>query len=156
MWLAFSDEMADPDASDPVKRESSRLYCVATAGGQTTMDQELWKEWIPGFKETNYTREQLYGNISDKDLKETIEGISAFSIVSSDDPPIFMSYWMEPDAAIPAEPRKQRGWKIHHVNFGIKLKEKMDTLGVEADIKYPGATPSYGSNVEFLKAKLLN
>ena len=26
MWLAFSDEMADPDAIDPIERESSRLY----------------------------------------------------------------------------------------------------------------------------------
>jgi acetyl esterase/lipase len=38
MWLAFHDEMADPGSPDPLARESTRLSCVATRGGQTTMD----------------------------------------------------------------------------------------------------------------------
>ena len=33
MWLAFHDEMAEPDHEDPIRRESSRLTCVATNGG---------------------------------------------------------------------------------------------------------------------------
>jgi acetyl esterase len=155
MWLAFSNEMADPDAEDPVERESSRLHCVATTGGQTTMDPEFWQTWIPGYEENNYSKERLYGNITDEEWNLTVEKISALSIVTSDDPPIFMSYGMKPDAAIPSDPRRQRGWKIHHVIFGIKLKEKMDALGVEADLKYPDAHTTYESNVEFLKSKLL-
>jgi hypothetical protein len=155
MWLAFSDEMANPDATDPVERESSRLYCVASSAGQTTMNFELWKKWIPGFKEVNYTKEQLYGNITDEDCEKRVEEISALSIVSDDDPPIFMNYSMKPDAPIPSDPQKVRGWKIHHVIFGIKLKEKMDELGVEADLKYPDADSKYENYVAFLKAKLL-
>jgi len=49
MWLAFSDEMANPAASNPIEKESTRLTCVATNGGQTTMDFDLWVEWIPGY-----------------------------------------------------------------------------------------------------------
>ena len=49
MWLAFHDEMADPKSGDPVKRESSRLTCVVTSGGQTTRDLDLWMRWIPGY-----------------------------------------------------------------------------------------------------------
>lgn len=156
MWLAFSDEMAKPDATDPVERESSRLYCVAASSGQTTMNIDLWKEWIPGFQKVNYTNEQLYGDITDEERLERIEEISALSLVSSDDPPLFMKYNMKPDAAIPSNPKKARGWKIHHVILGIKLKEKMDQLGVEAHLKYPDADAKYKSNVEFLKAKLLH
>ena len=89
-------------------------------------------------------------------MSNTIEEISALSIVSSDDPPIFMRYNMKPDAAIPSDPKKGRGWKIHHVVFGIKLKEKMDELGVEADLKYPDADTRFKNNVEFLKSKLLS
>ncbi|SVA70185.1 uncharacterized protein METZ01_LOCUS123039, partial [marine metagenome] len=46
MWLAFTDEMAKPDSKDPVERESTRLTCVATAGGQTTNDIEFWQNKI--------------------------------------------------------------------------------------------------------------
>lgn len=155
MWLAFSDEMADPDATDPVERESSRLYCVASSAGQTTMNIDFWKEWIPGFQKLHYTKEQLYGNITEEEYLKRIEAISALSIVSDDDPSIFMNYNMKPDDPVPSDPKKGRGWKIHHVIFGIKLKEKMDELGVEADLKYPDADSKYKSNVAFLKAKLL-
>ena len=39
--------------------------------------------------------------------------------------------------------------------FGVRLKEKMDALGVEADLSYPGATSRYGSMPEFFKTELL-
>ena len=50
MYRAFHDEMADPDSDDLVERESARLTCVATNGGQTTMDAKWWMEHIPGYK----------------------------------------------------------------------------------------------------------
>ena len=46
MWLAYSDDMAKPKSKDPIKRESTRLTCVATTGGQTTNKTEFWKEMI--------------------------------------------------------------------------------------------------------------
>ncbi|WP_052323360.1 alpha/beta hydrolase [Flexithrix dorotheae] len=153
MWLAFSDEMASPNAKDPVERESSRLVCVATNGGQTTMDSTLWKKWIPEFDRYRTTSEQFYGKLTEKVRIKTIESISAISIISSDDPPIFMEYSMPPDESPSG---KGNGWKIHHVIFGIKLKEKMDELGVEADLKYPNAETKYETRLAFLKAKLLD
>ncbi|MEM9328310.1 MAG: alpha/beta hydrolase, partial [Bacteroidota bacterium] len=156
MWLAFSDDMADPDAEDPVERESSRLSCVASRGGQTTMDIGWWKEWIPGFNKLHYTREQLYGMMTDEEIGQAVEDISALSIITSDDPPIFMRYGMPPDEAIPSDPKRVRGWQIHHVMFGIKLQEKMKAIGVEAHLQYPGTEGVFPSKVDFLKAKLLD
>ena len=46
MWLAYSNDMAKPKSKDPIKRESTRLTCVATTGGQTTNKSEFWKEMI--------------------------------------------------------------------------------------------------------------
>jgi len=40
------------------------------------------------------------------------------------------------------------------VIFGVKLKERMDQLGVEADLKYPGAKTKYNSLASFFIAKL--
>jgi acetyl esterase/lipase len=47
LWLAFHDEMADPKSSDPVARESTRLWCAAVVGAQTTLDPQQMKAWTP-------------------------------------------------------------------------------------------------------------
>jgi hypothetical protein len=81
---------------------------------------------------------------------------SALSIVSKDDPPIFMSYGMPPTAKPPADKTRVRGWLVHHVNLGIALKEKTDALMLEAHLKYPSAKTKYQSQVEFFVDKLSN
>ncbi|MHC4517316.1 MAG: alpha/beta hydrolase [Planctomycetota bacterium] len=154
MWLAFHDEMADPRSGDPLKRESSRLACVATTGGQTTMDMAWWKQWVPGYEDPHRSRAEVFGDVGDEQLRKTVADISALSLITKEDPPIFMSYGMSPDAPAPTDPARARGWKVHHVIFGVKLKEKMDHLGIEADLKYPGAETKYTSIAAFFIAKL--
>jgi len=149
MWLAFHDEMADPSSSDPVQRESSRLTCVATNGGQTTMEFDWWKKWVPGYKKPHRDRTEIFGDVTNGELDKIVEDISALSLITTDDPPIFMTYGMKPDDPIPTDPAKMQGWKVHHVMFGIKLKEKMDELGVEANLKYPDAQTTYQSSAGF-------
>ena len=172
MWLAFSDEMAKPDSEDPIERESTRLSCVATSGGQTTNDIEFWQDMITTLLGPDIASKSLarpLGNITDpekariatwgaKTLEEANEIASrhsALSNVSADDPPIFMSYGMSPTANPPADQARLRGWLIHHVNLGIALREKTDALKLEAHLKYPGAEIQYQSQVEFFVDKLL-
>src|SRR5690606_28654065 len=38
LWLAFHDDMADPKSEDPISRESTRLWCAAVNGAQTSLD----------------------------------------------------------------------------------------------------------------------
>jgi acetyl esterase len=154
MYLAFHDEMADPDSPDPVERESTRLLCVATNGGQTTMDFEWWQKWIPGYDQPHRDPFEAFEAKTEAELEKIVADVSALALISADDPPIHMSYGMAPDAPVPTDPERARGWKVHHVMFGVKLKEKMDALGIEADLKYPGASTTYGSLAEFFKAKL--
>ncbi|RMG02258.1 MAG: alpha/beta hydrolase [Planctomycetota bacterium] len=153
MYLAFHDDLADPDAEDPIARESTRLICVATTGGQTSMDLNWWKNNIPGYDRPHRDVTEIFGRVSRERLREIVEDISALSLLSEDDPPIFMSYGMSPGAPIPQGARAQ-GWKVHHVNFGIALKKKADALGVEAYLQYPGAKTKYASQTAFLISKL--
>jgi acetyl esterase/lipase len=153
MWLAFHDEMAQPDSPDPIERESTRLACVATNGGQTTMDFDWWQQWIPGYDAPHRDPLEAFEATAEEELRKLVEEVSALSLISADDPPIFMSYGMPPDAPIPADPKRARGWKVHHVMFGVKLKEKMDELGIEAELRYPSASSKYGSVAEFFRAK---
>jgi acetyl esterase len=172
MWLAYSDEMAKPDSEDPIERESTRLTCVATAGGQTTNDTEFWQDMIAtllgpdvdskslsrpldDITDPDQARIATWGATTMEEAREIASRHSALSIVSADDPPIFMSYGMNPTANPPTDKTKVRGWIVHHVNLGIALKEKTDALDLEAHLKYPTAETKYQTQVEFFVDKLL-
>jgi hypothetical protein len=61
---------------------------------------------------------------------------------------------MAPTDSVPADSQRAEGWKVHHVVFGLKLKEKMDGLGVEAHLQYPGARTTYRAISDFFIQKL--
>ena len=173
MWLAYSDDMADATSDDPVERESTRLLCVATAGGQTSAERDfyidnilpLMGENVPvevlvksfnGENDPEEIRMKMWGADTLEEVNKTTKQCSALRLISPDDPPIFMSYGMAPDAKKPSgDKNRVKGWLIHHVIFGTKLKEKADELGVEADLSYPGSGSKYPSNVAFFRDKLL-
>jgi hypothetical protein len=154
MYLAFHDEMAQPTGEDPVERESTRLVCVATQGGQTTMDVKWWLNRIPGYETPHRNFLEYFGAKTTEEYSEKVGEVAALSLISKDDPPIFMSYGMPPDGAVPSDPDRASQWKVHHVVFGVELKKKMDALGIEAELEYPGAKTRYPSDIDFLFAKL--
>lgn len=152
-YLAFHDDMADPDSEDPISRQSTRLACVAPTSGQSTMDLDWWMANIPGYDEKHKNMVEVFG-AEGADLSAKIREVSIINHITPDDPPVYMSYGMAPDARIPEDPKKAQGWKIHHVNFGIALQEKLNAVGVESTLDYPGAEARYRSVVDFMIDKL--
>jgi acetyl esterase/lipase len=127
LWLAFHDDMADPASSDPVARESTRLYCAATDGAQTSLDPKDLLEWMP-----NYTYgAHAFGLKSIKEMvaqRETIQPwlkkYSAIEHVTKDDPPIGLYYGGEKGA--------KRGENHKDPTMlGLLLAEKLKQVGVE-------------------------
>jgi acetyl esterase/lipase len=153
MYLGFHDEMADRESEDRVARQSTRLACVATRGGQATMDLDVWMKWVPGYDVHHRDLGEYFGELSVEEHAAVVAEVSAIELLSRGDPPIFMTYGMAPSDPIPEGP-KAGGWKVHHVVFGEKLKEKMDGLGIENHLVYPGAKGEYGGFEEFFIAKL--
>jgi acetyl esterase/lipase len=147
LWLAFHPDLAAPNSSDPIARESTRLWCAAVVGAQTTLDPAQMKEWTPNSRYGGHA----FGFMPDpKDLKTRdtqfaaflaareqvlpwIKEYSPFEHVSADDPPIFLIY-----AAPPALGQDQKD-PTHTANFGVKLQEKLRAVGVENELVYPGA-----------------
>jgi len=103
----------------------------------------------------NQNHMAMYGSNTLKEANDIAINLSGLSLISADDPPVFMSYFMTPEAKVPRDLRKARDWFIHHVDFGIALKEKMDKLNIEAYLKYPDSKTKYESLVEFIVDKLL-
>ncbi len=162
LWLAFHDDMADPKSNDPVARESTRLWCAAVNGAQTSLDPQQLKEWTPNSRYGGHA----FGFMDPKDLKTRdtrfaeflaarekilpwIKEYSPIEHVSADDPPIYLIYGSPPELG---KPQKD---PTHTANYGVKLQEKCKAAGVECELVYPGAPDvKHKAMTDFLIEKL--
>jgi acetyl esterase/lipase len=145
LWLAFHDDLADPKSDDPVARESTRLLCAAVTGAQTTLDPQQMKEWTPnstyGSHAFGIFKTENGRNIRDfeaflakrNEILPWIAEYSPYALVTKDDPPIYLIY-----NAPPALGQDQKD-PTHTSNFGIKLQEKLQSVGVPCELVYPDA-----------------
>ena len=160
LWLAFHDDLADPKSSDPVARESTRLWCAAVDGAQTTLDPKQMRDWTPNSKYGNHAfgfkgdpAKKLsafdeYYNKRDTILPWIAE-YSPYALVTKDDPAIYMYY-----SAPPALGQDQKD-PTHTSNFGVKLQEHCKEVGVECELMYPGAKDAkHANSKEYLLEKL--
>ena len=160
LWLAFHDDLADPQSSDPVARESTRLTCAGVTAPQTTLDPQQMKDWTPnssygghafGFtgdskKHLTQFQQFLAGR---EQILPWIKEYSPYELVTADDPPIYMAF-----NGPPALGQKEKD-PTHTANFGVKLQEKLRSVGVECYVMYPGATDvKYRTAMAFIIAKL--
>lgn len=130
LWLAFHDDMADPKSTDPVARESTRLYCAAVDGAQVSLDPKDVREWLPNYTYGAHAfgMKNLDGVEKNRDkLAAWIKEYSPITHVTKDDPPIGLYY------------RGVKGAKVGEIHpdpthspiLGIKLAEKLKEVGVE-------------------------
>lgn len=159
MWLLLHGDLADPQASDPILRESTRVAAAAVAAGQTSIDPRVIEGWLG----PNVLKHRM---INMAVGEATIEGalqnyekykplyveFSPYNHVDGKDPPLFMTY--SNNMTLPSE---NAGHGIHHPVYGVKLKEKADRAGHECHLLIPGVSKSekYADETEFLFAKLL-
>ncbi|MCA9065783.1 MAG: alpha/beta hydrolase, partial [Planctomycetaceae bacterium] len=132
MWIAFHDDLADPDADDPVLRQSTRITAVGTFGGQSTYDPVQIKKLIGGRAWEHPSLLKVYGLKSTEEalnptaeLQKLYDEASAFTHLTADDPPLYMVY-SEADGPLPANAKPGQG--IHHPNFGRHLQQRMNDL----------------------------
>jgi acetyl esterase/lipase len=150
LWLAFHADMADPNSNDPIARESTRLYCAAVNGAQTSLDPKELREWMPNygygahaFGLPNF--QSLYDN-REKVLK-WIKEYSAMELATKDSPPIGLFYGGEKDAKVGDSPKDP----THSPILGIKMEEKLKSLGVDVILVYPGRpNAKYKNSTEYL------
>ena len=145
LWLAFHDDMADPKSSDPVARESTRLWCAAVSGAQTTLDPVQMKAWTPnsryGAHAFGIFKEVKGKPVADfeaylakrEEILPWIAAYSPYALVTADDPPVYLEY-----SAPPGLGQEQKD-PTHTSNFGVKLQEHCKAKGVTCDLVYPGA-----------------
>jgi acetyl esterase/lipase len=153
LWLAFHPDLANPQSTDPVDRESTRLWCAAVDGAQTTLDPQQMKEWTPnssygghafGFKGDPAKKLTQFADfLANRDkILPWIAEYSPYALVTADDPPIFLRY-----GTPPALGQDQKD-PTHTSNFGVKLQERCEAAGVECTLVYPGAPEAKWASIQ--------
>jgi acetyl esterase/lipase len=147
LWLAFHADLADPRSRDPIARQSTRLWCAAVTGAQTSLDPQQLKEWTPNSRYGGHafgfmpdakdirTRDTQFAEFlaAREQVLPWIKEYSPIEHATRDDPPVYLTY-----AAPPALGQEQRD-PTHTSNYGVKLQEKLRELGVPCELVYPGA-----------------
>lgn len=155
LWLAFHDDLARPDSPDPIARESTRLYCAAVIGAQTTLDPKPLREWIPNYKYGSHAF-----NLADfqalYDAREKIlpwiKEYSPMEHVTKDDPPIYLFY---NKYSTPPVVGTTQANATHSAVMGIKLEEKLKAAGVEVILVHQDRpNTEYPTAVSFLIDRL--
>ncbi len=162
LWLALHDDLADPKSSDPVARESTRLWCAAVNGAQTSLDPQQLVEWTPNSRYGGHA----FGFMDPHDIKSRdtrfaefaaarervlpwIREYSPIEHASAGDPPIYLIY-----TAAPGMGQPQRD-PTHSANYGVPLQEKLRAVGVACELVYPGAPEVRHASIDaFLIKKL--
>ncbi len=137
LWIGFHDDMADPKSDDPVLRQSTRLTCMAVNAAQCSYDPRDIAKWIGEAAAKHPALEGFFGiTPEERDTPKAYkryEAASAINFLTRDDPPVY-AFYNEARGPLPADAKPGQG--IHHINFGFKLKERMDKLGIECTIRH--------------------
>ncbi|TWT34385.1 alpha/beta hydrolase [Blastopirellula retiformator] len=161
LWLAFHDDLADPDSDDPIARQSTRILAAATTNGQSSYDLFVIRDWF-GLPDL-YAHDalpQFYGFQEEAEVKsdrvrKLMKDASPINHLSSDDTAsVYMTYGQGNSKVTANTP--QNVW-VHHVTFGLKLKEAVDQQGLECIVTAPGVAEgkdAYGSPMTFLMKKV--
>jgi acetyl esterase/lipase len=155
LWLAFHDDLADPTSKDRIARESTRLYCAAVDGAQTSLDPKEVRDWMPNY---------IYGAhaFGMKNLDEVeknrekvtpwLKEYSPINLVTKDDPPIGLFYGGDKDAKFGDSPKDP----THSPILGFRLVEKCKAAGVDVVLVYPGHPhEKYKNSADYLIDHLL-
>ncbi len=157
MWLLCHDDLVDPKSKDPVERESTRVQGAIVTGGQTSIDPKQIEPWLgPNVLKHRMINmavgeATIEGALANYSKHENLfKEFSAYNHVSKDDPPLYMSYGG--DMTLPS---KDAGHGIHHPVYGVKMKEKCDSVGQECYLLIPKVSTPVKSTSEFVDEILL-
>jgi len=154
LWLAFHDDLADPDSDDPIARESTRLYCAAVNGAQVSLDPKELREWLPNYRYGHHAfgLPNIQSLIDNREeVLPWIKEYSPIEHVSKDDPPIAMFY--RGDVPVIGSSPKD---PTHSGVMGVKLQERLKAVGVDTVLVHPGQPhPKYNHSGTYLIDRLL-
>jgi hypothetical protein len=133
LWLDSHDDLADPKATDPVLRESSRVCCAGLMATQATYDVLRWPEFLGEPKPGFFIEDEVplfYGLKSMDEVKgpsgeKARHECDMLAWLSKDDAPLFI----DNNQDVPAP--TNRGEWLHCTQHARTVKKQCQTVGIE-------------------------
>jgi acetyl esterase/lipase len=142
LWLGMHDDMAAPQSSDPIARESTRLFCIAVKAPVVSLDPQQVRGWIPNaifgahaFGYADLSRAASFEPFlaaREKYLPD-IRRYSPYELASKDDPPVFVEFPNQDKPPVPGEPQTDPN---HSAISGLMLERRLQELGVKVELRY--------------------
>lgn len=152
LWLAYHDDLADPQSTDPIARQSTRLLCAAVIEAQTTLDPAQAKQWIPNSRYGGHAfgKQNFAQALADREsLLPWIAEYSPFALATADDPPVALFYKNPPAMG------ETQSDPTHSANHGVGLQQRCEELGIPCLLVHPGITnPPHKNATSYLVEKL--
>ena len=160
LWLAFHDDLANPDSDDPIAHQSTRILAAGTINGQSTYDMKVFREWF-GVAELQphpalipfYAIENPEDEKSER-VRNLMTDASAMTHLDKDDiAPVYAEYRA---GDLPVDAATNPSIWVHHVKLGLKLQQAMHALDRECIVRSPDHIENdpYGSMESFFIKKL--
>jgi hypothetical protein len=140
LWLAFHDDFADPQNSDLVLRESSRLVAAGANSTQFSYDVTKWAA-VLGVESGKYgDPEELWPAFYGMKTLEEFRSAAGQKIcadcdmcglISKDDPPVFLA------TDRPGTDITDRGAFLHHPKHAKAVYDKCHEIGVPVEAIIP-------------------
>jgi len=152
LYLAFHDDLAQPDSEDPIARQLTRLTCAEVNAAQVSYDIFWWQSiGLPG-AEKHSSFAKMYAISDDRPLdssavRDMMRQTAPINHLTADDPPVMLVY------SVPNEPvtdATSLNALVHHPLHGITLKQRMDELGLECIVVYPNGPKVDTNPISFL------
>lgn len=137
LWLATHDDLADPNASDPVLRESTRLSCAVCNGTQATYNLTRWESFLgPAKPEFNTSEAEgaLFYHFSSAADYSTEKGqnilreCDMLHWITKDDPPLFLS-----NPQVVSVPTNRGEW-LHCIHHAREIQKECSVDGVPCTV----------------------
>lgn len=140
LWIAVHPDLAEPESSDPVRRESSRVTCVGLNSTQFSYDLQRWagvfgQEAVERFG-SRYNSPELYG-LRSFDALRGPEGAKIradcdmLGLLGKDTPPLFIS------VTLPTLELENTNQFLHHPKHSQLVYERCRELGIRVVASIP-------------------
>jgi hypothetical protein len=149
IWLAFHDDLADPNHADPVLRESTRIAAAGMLNGQFTYDLS---QWDPAFADCGGDLIRTHGRGGKIELHkffgmteteytgqfgvQTRNDVDMMGLISSEDPAIYIQ------TSNPDVPVTSRGIYNHHPRHATLIEQRCKECGVDVLCLLPKVRPA--------------
>jgi len=148
LWIAFHDDMADPNSNVPYLRESTRLNVVGALATQATYDMVQWLEifkycHIPDSLQDDllkftlhcYKLTDVHDLLRDPDVIQMRKDLDFLANMSRNDPPMYVRNGLTNECSNPRG--MDRNHILHSPLHAKRLKEQADTVGLQCYVEAP-------------------